>query len=333
MCYEWGEMGSYHEKKDTAQLDIEVVKKVLEDASPGRPYISLFGGEPLLYEKIGDVLETCKKFDLSTDIPTNGTLLKRNANLLIETAVKRIWVSLDGPEEINDNQRGFGVYKKAIEGIDYIFERRKELGSPLPKIGVTFIVTAFNYQYVEQLFLECLDMSKIDHISIEFQLYTTETLYNQYAEILKTEFNIPQAPCAKGIIWNHNDFKSIDIPELIRQINNVKKYCEDNNIYFIAYPKTIEHENIKSFYSADFQNMKDKIRFCSFPWAYAEINALGEVSSCHTFYDLPTGNVNKEGIVEIFNGEIYKKIQKYLKKQLFPICTACSRYYRDPNKT
>ncbi len=332
MCYEWGKEGSYHDKNELAQLDIDVVKKVIKDCAPGQPYIGLFGGEPLMYPWIEEVLSTIKNNGLSVDIPTNGTLLEQQAEILLKNEPRRLWISLDGPEEINDKQRGTGVYKKVIQGIDKLFDLKKKNGNTLPKIGITIIVTPLNYLYIEKLFLECIDMSKIDHISIEFQLYATKEQYEEYALILKNEFDITEAPCAKGIIWDCNDFKSIEIHELIRQIEKVKKYCNEKNIYFISYPKTINENNLKNFFSANWSKMTDKRNRCSFPWLYAEINAKGDVSCCHTFYDLTNGNVNEQSLFDIWNSQKFDKVRSYLRKNLFPICTACSRYYSDPNK-
>lgn len=332
MCYEWGQEGSYFEKTSLAQLDVDVVKKVIADCSPGKPYFGLFGGEPLMYEHVDEVLSTIRSYDLMVDIPTNGTLIESKAEMLVETSPRRLWISLDGPEEINDTQRGKGVYSKVIRGIDALFELRERKGREFPKIGITIIVTPFNYRFIETLFLKCIDMNKIDHISIEFQLYATSRQYEEYAEILRVNFGINDAPCAKGIVWDHEDFREIDIPVLINQINTVKQFCESRGIYFIAYPKTIEEDNLRSFYTANWGQMTDRRKICSFSWLYAEVNARGDVSGCHTFYDLTNGNVNEDSIVDIWNGERFMKVREYLRKNLFPICTACSRYYSDPSK-
>lgn len=332
MCYEWGKEGSYHEKRGLAQLDLHVIKKVIRDVSPGKPYFGLFGGEPLMYPWVDEVLQTIRDCGMSVDIPTNGMLLEPLAEMLVETKPRRLWISLDGPQDINDQQRGKGVYQKVTEGIERLFEVRQTRGSELPKIGVTMLVTPFNYRYIEDLFFNCLDMSKIDHISIEFQLYATEQQCQDYAKILRDEFGVENAPGARGFIWNVTEFASIDIPELIRQIRNVKAFCQERNIYFITYPKTIEEDNISRFFSADWGNMVDKRSRCSFPWIYMEINAKGDVSPCHTFYDLTLGSIYEQEILDIWNGLRYEKYRNYMRKNLLPICTACSRYYADPNK-
>ena len=332
MCYEWGKEGSYHGKDTLATLDLDVVKKIIADSSPGQPYYGLFGGEPMMYPWIDEVLETIKYYGCGADMPTNGTLLEKHAEMLVETKPRRLWISLDGPEEINDEQRGKGVFQKVKSGIDKLFEVRESKGSQFPKIGITIIVTPLNHMHIEKFFLECVDMSKIDHISIEFQLYATKKQCDDYASVLRNEFGIPDAQGAKGMIWDSSEFDCIDIPKLLAQIKNVEAYCKEKNIYFIAYPKTIEYDNIKNFYTENWDKMADKRGRCAFPWAYAEVNARGNVSSCHTFYDLTHGNVYEKGIIEIWNSPEYDKFRKYVRKNLFPICTACSRYYSDPNK-
>lgn len=332
MCYEWGAEGSYHGKQELSQLDLKIVKKLIADCSPGQPYLGLFGGEPLMYPWVDEVLATAGEYGLNVDIPTNGTLLEGLAEMLVETKPRRLWISLDGPEAINDAQRGNGVYRKVVNGIDKLFELRRSKGRDLPKIGVTFLVTPFNYSYIETLFLECLDLSKLDHLSIEFQLYATKEQCRDYAFVLKSEFGIEETPVANGIYWDQRDFCAIDIEELVRQINRVKQCCLEKNIYFITYPKTITVENIRYFYTADWSKMTDRRSRCSFPWIYTEITAKGDVSPCHTFYDLTFGNLYEQGILDIWNGPRYEKYRKYMRRNLFPICTACSRYYSDPNK-
>ena len=332
MCYEWGETGSYHNKKNLTSLDYSVVRRVIKDCLPGKPYFGLFGGEPLLYPQIGDVIKLIKEGGCRIDIPTNGTLVEKYAELLVETQPNRLWISLDGPEEVNDKQRGKGVFQKVISGIEKLYEIRRIRQSDLPKIGVTYIVTPLTYCYIEEFFLSCLDLSKIDHLSIEFQCYATEEQYKRHREILKNEFSIFSVPIAKGIIQEPATFADMDFELIVQQMVKVREVCQKLGIYFIAYPKTIELNNVQNFFTARWSEMIDKKSLCAFPWIYIEISARGDVTVCHTFYDLSIGNVYKANILDIWKGERIKQVRKYLRKELFPICTACARYYADPNK-
>ncbi|MCG8501953.1 MAG: SPASM domain-containing protein [Firmicutes bacterium] len=329
MCYEWGREGSYFSKKSLEQLDINVIKKVISDCYREKPYFELFGGEPLLYPQIDEVLSVIRHYGCNVDIPTNGTLIEKYAEMLVEHEPRRIWISIDGPEDINDIQRGKGVYKRAVAGIQKLHQVKKERGKELPMIGVTMVVTPLNYRYIEQFFIQDLDASMLDWISIEFQLYTTHTHCEAYERILCSQFGVKEATCARGLVRGCEDFDDINIKELIRQVHSVRAYCKEKHINVIGYPKTMDEENLKHFYSARWDKMLDKRARCSLSWLYVEIGANGDVTPCHTFYDYTVGNVYKESIADIWNGKKLETFRKYIRKNMLPICTACSRYYSD----
>ena len=329
MCYEWGQEGAYHQKKATHQLDLSVIRQVIEDCSPARPTYDFFGGEPLLYKGIEEVISLIKHHGSELIIPTNGTLLEKMAEMLVETGPDKIWVSLDGPEEITDAQRGQGVFKRGIAGIRRILELRSRAGKAYPKIGVTYIVTPRSHLHIEEFFLRSIDLRSLDHISIEAQLFATPDQCRRYGEVLSREFGVSDAPDAhaRGMVWNESEFRSLDIPEMVRQVRSVVSACRANDILVITYPKTTSEENLKHYFSGNYSEMADYKPHCRMPWIHAEITAKGDVAPCHSFYDLVFGNVNHQGILDVWNNEAYKKFRKYMKKNLLPICTACCRYY------
>nr|VFK63482.1 MAG: 4Fe-4S single cluster domain-containing protein [Candidatus Kentron sp. UNK]VFK70829.1 MAG: 4Fe-4S single cluster domain-containing protein [Candidatus Kentron sp. UNK] len=333
MCYEWGENGSYPGKKELASLDFKVLEKTILELRPARPFFGLFGGEPFLYRQIGDVIRLIKEGGSKVDIPTNGMLIAKKAEMLVETQPNRLWISLDGPEEINDRQRGQGVFRSVMEGIDRLHKVREAKNSRYPKIGVTFIVTPLTYPYIEEFFLNCLDLSRIEHLSIEFQTYITEEKHRDYTKVLQRDFGIEKAPIAAGSIQYPADFAAMDYASIVRQINKVREVCDQRGIYFVAYPKTTEQNNVRNYFTANWKEMTDKRAMCLFPWVYTEIAATGEVSVCHTFYDMPLGNINEHSLLDIRRGEPIQQARNYLRKNgLFPICTGCARYYADPSK-
>lgn len=328
MCYEWGKNGSYLEKTDLKELDIEIVKKVIYESAPYNPFFELFGGEPLLYPHFQEVLAAINEVNGRVSIPTNGVLLEHYTDLLIKYAPTRIWISIDGPEPYNDAQRGKGVFKKAVKGIEALYKKMRENGSRYPEVGVTMVVTPDNYKTIEELFVNQLNPDMLDWISIEFQLFITEPLYDSYCEFVHDKFDVTDSVSAKGYLRSITDFQNIDLDELIRQMQVVKNYCALHSIELIGYPKYIEKENLIFFYSGQWDKMKEKKNHCSLPWVYAEISASGDVTPCHTFYDYSLGNVNQQSLKEIWSS---KKIRDFRKKvkNLMPICIACSRYYTD----
>ncbi len=324
MCYEWGDSGAYKERTMLTQLDIKVVKKIIEDCSPVKPYYDLFGGEPLMYPQIDEVLAALKYYGSQVAFPTNGTLLEKHAEMIIENEPHRVWVSMDGPEEINDQQRGKGVFKRATRGIEKLHALREEKGKEFPKIGTIFIITPLTYMHVEELFFKSLDITKLDHISLEFQSFITPEDHINYRNILKTNFDLDtNAAVSKGFVRELSEFSEMNAREIARQVRSIEEYCKEKGVYFNAYPQNMTEETVELYFSGNSDKLAHAKKRCEFPWLSTEINARGDVTSCHAFYDLTLGNVYEQRLLDIWNGPKYKQYRNYLKKNSFPICQAC----------
>jgi radical SAM protein with 4Fe4S-binding SPASM domain len=328
MCYQWGETGVYNGLKPRT-LETSVVERIVDECMPGVPYYGLFGGEPLMHPDLEKVISKIKSAGSNLYIDTNGTLLEKKAEFLVGMEVNRIWISLDGTEEMNDLQRGKGVFRKVIAGIDKLNEGKKKNKKNFPRVGITFIVTPLNHLDIEPLFLETIDLDAIDTISIEFQNFIMEEEFEEYARVLKNEFNVNQVKYAAGLIRDTDEFAGMNFHAIAEQIQRLKEICNKRGISLICQPKTMTQENIMRFFSAQWNEMSDFKKTCPLPWIYAEVSASGEVTPCHTFYDLAGGNVHREDFLSIWNGSRMKEIRGRLQKSLFPICTACSRYYMD----
>src|SRR4030066_1248793 len=79
MCGQWGLKGSSHaypSEELKKQLSINDIKKLLNDVAEFRPAITLFGGEPLIYRELPDVIRLIKERKMRCNILTNGVLLE-----------------------------------------------------------------------------------------------------------------------------------------------------------------------------------------------------------------------------------------------------------------
>lgn len=331
MCYEWGESGAYREKPELKQLELSAIKQIIEDCKEVKPHYDLFGGEPLLYPWIKEVLTMIKENGSTVSFPTNGTLLSKHAAMIVEAEPSRVWVSLDGPEEINDSQRGKGVFQKAMDGIDKLYELREASGAKKTQIGVTCTITPRNYMHLERFFFESLALNKLDCFSMELQAFLTEEMHEQYIHVINDKFGVSQAPMAHGFVRDLTDFNDIDYVELERQLRRVIDYCALNHMYLNYYPKDVSAENLQKYFSANALSMSTVKTRCIYPWLSTEVNARGDVTSCHAYYDLSLGNIYEQSLQEIWSGPKYKEYRKYLKKNLLPICTGCCLFYNDGN--
>lgn len=326
MCYEWGKNGAYG-RENTARLEMPVLKRLVEDCCEYKPYYDLFGGEPLLYKDLDELLELLNYYECPVDIPTNGVLLKEKVESLLRNPPNRIWVSLDGPKDINDVQRGPGVYDAALEGIQVLLEKRAYLKSDKPYVGVSYIVTPYNYLYVESFFAELLEKQMLDQVSIELQLHSSVEQCIEYEKLLQNVFGVNKFYSSRGMLWNRKDFEGMNFAELATQIRKVRELCIKKNIFLIIYPQTIDADNYRHYFRGEYNSMLNVKKRCMMPWTYVEITAQGDVAPCHTYYDLSFGNIKDDKLLDIWNSEAYNRYREYMKKNMLPICTSCCRYF------
>jgi len=336
MCYEWGETGCFlnpiSEKKPKS-LDLGVIKQLLKDLSPSKRSFFFFGGEPLMYPYLEEVITIIKQTGSVLDTPTNGTLLDKHAKMLVKTGFDSVRVSIDGPREVNDSQRGRGSFDKAMDGIETLYQEKQKAGSSKPNISIIYTVTPNNYLSIEQFFLKDINLSTIDSITIQMQNFLTYEMGEKYAKLLKSEFNISSESFWKGFLRSLDDFSKIDTIELSRQIDVVRKRFAELNKGVLLLPPTFSSNNLLAYNQARWNEMEDLYDSCPIPWISVDITASGDVAPCHTFFDLVRGNLYEKSFLEIWNGEKYQKFRMYMKEnRLMSICPGCCILYLFGNK-
>lgn len=99
----------------------------------GRPYVTLFGGEPLLdtaYQRraVEDILKRSYDRGYPTTVITNGVSLGKYVPMLSQYECEEIQVSLDGPPEVHDKRRVFRGGKPTFHLIERSIDTALEAG-------------------------------------------------------------------------------------------------------------------------------------------------------------------------------------------------------------
>ncbi|MGH2542850.1 MAG: radical SAM protein, partial [Ardenticatenaceae bacterium] len=162
---------------DPRNMSLELLKTILRQAahfSP-KPKIGLAYTEPLIHKQS---LEFCRAIvdrGFFCSITTNGFMLPRLAEALVEIGVHEITISIDGPEEVHDRIRGRkGSFRNLYQGIERLNEAREAQGRRLPVIRFSYTLTDENYTHmaefcrqVEALRPASLNFSHLNFISEE----------------------------------------------------------------------------------------------------------------------------------------------------------------------
>lgn len=141
-----------------SELTTEEVFKIIDQLSlAGTGKIGFTGGEPLIRDDFGDILEYCFKRGISVGVNTNGSLIKKHLQKL--GRLKMINLSLDGPKDINDSIRGKGSFDKVMEAIKIAREK------DVDRIELTAVLSKANVNSIEYL----LNLAQSLKVNIIFQ--------------------------------------------------------------------------------------------------------------------------------------------------------------------
>jgi len=148
--------GDVPEEKDVSK----VLKFYREAREEGFVSTTFWGGEPLLWEGLLEVMEGCRKMGFVTGLITNGYLLPRYARDLAHLA-DFVIVSVDLPSEEHDRLRGVeGMFRRALEGISLLSEENPGL-----KVFLNTVVSRLNFHAVEGMVELCEELG----ISVTFE--------------------------------------------------------------------------------------------------------------------------------------------------------------------
>jgi AdoMet-dependent heme synthase len=110
----------------------------------GVRWFGIKGGEPLTRPDIFEIVNYAKSKGLNVCLLTNGVFV--DGSIYDNLVKNQVWtsVSIDGPEEINDQLRGKDSYKKALAAIEKL-SKGKILN------GLACAITTINYQHLDHV--------------------------------------------------------------------------------------------------------------------------------------------------------------------------------------
>lgn len=185
----------------------------------GTRWVRIQGGEPLIRNDIGELINYIKDKGMICELGTNGTLIKKRIDSLIR--LDSLCISLDGDREANDMCRGNGVYDKVVESIKLAKSRGikvrvhavlarhsshslEHLAKLCREIGVKFNVAYFcldEAKVVKELALTPLEIKDYykKYRTLKKEGYPIASSYTFINDILKW-------PLHKGGTLFHKDF-------------------------------------------------------------------------------------------------------------------------------
>jgi len=298
-------------------LDFGLIRKVIDQIYPFKPYISLCGrGEPFLHPDFFEIIRYVKSKGLWCAVDTNGTLIEKNVDQLISSKIDLVNVSIDSVGEIQDSIRGVpGAFQKAVDGIRALRAKSPKLR---PMVRINCVITGYSADHLEEVYELARDLG-VDMLNLchSFYVRTERMLHAQE----KLSQNLPQA--REKISWDTVDIEAgtMDYENLSKTIERLRR--KDDGVIVTVLPNLDSCDKLQRYYA--FKGFVEK-RNAKCAWKHTNIYPNGDVEMCDGLY--PMGNLNESDFLEIWNNEYFREFRKRLKKmKRFPICSACCRYY------
>ncbi|MDD4900819.1 MAG: radical SAM protein [Patescibacteria group bacterium] len=247
--------------------------------------VGFTGGEVLLWPYLFDVIKVLKQYGVKVYFITNGLLLKKNAEKIIEAGVDTVVVSLDdlSAAEHDDNRRVPGIYNLAIEGIKFLKTNRK---GQKPIIKSTTVLSKKTYPKIEQI---------ISHLAELVDVTAVQPVVTGYAngphDISQTEKSsfLPE-PGKKRLV-----------EEAILRLT--RRYPAFNNFYF---------KNISTYWFNPEKLLKIN---CWSPFLRLLIMPDGSVSHCPVNPKYSTvGNLKSLSLMEAWNSQAIKRQREEIRR-------------------
>jgi len=110
-CY--GEHPQRNNRTDFTTKELLEIIRTLRNL--GTQVLQLQGGEPLLRDDLQIIINEARKCGMVCDMVTSGILIPQRLGTV--RLLDKICISLDGPPDTNDRNRGKGSYGRIVEGI------------------------------------------------------------------------------------------------------------------------------------------------------------------------------------------------------------------------
>ncbi|MBL7074877.1 radical SAM protein [candidate division KSB1 bacterium] len=325
MCGQWGEVGSakfYTPEMLRQELTPDVFLRLIDEVSSFKPNITLFGGEPLLYKGWDRIVQRAKEKGMRCNIITNGTLLERNAGLIVDLGVDEIIFSLDGPREIHDRIRGtMGTFDRAVIGLKKINELKEKRNRKKPQLNLAGTIFEDCYHHLEEM-IDIAEDLRAKSITFHHLIFISQEIFDRHEDFFRPRFG---RSCFDWAGFIRAASPRIDVDYLIEKIHEIKKRSSSVDISF--YPNFSDNE-VKRYYSnLEFEPVSYRNR-CLSPWMVAYIFPDGSVRPFHSI-NFSGGNLKETGFKEIWNSDAYRDFRRVVKeRKTFPVCSRCTELYR-----
>lgn len=298
-------------QKYSSLLSFSEIKKIADQGYKYGISFQLSGGEPLMHPEIFKIVKYLHNKKIPTALVTNGLLLEKYAQDIVNSGLDFLAVSLDGPDEPTQYLRGFvkGSFRQIIKGITKIIKIRGK--NHFPNIRVATVINKSNLLNFDKIY-PLVKKMKVDQWSISHFFY--------YHNKIKTaQNNFYKKNHTGNDVWGQNMGSNIEyFTKVQRDIlkNKISKILNYKNKKIII--SINDKVDLEKYYTGVLPSKKST---CVSPFQQVFLRGNGDVEICHGFI---AGNIHQDSLLKIWHSEKVNNFRKiFTKNKTIPACFRC----------
>lgn len=203
-CFLWNEDGAFRNlsgDKKNLELNVAVIKNMLQATRKAKSNLYIWGAEPLVHSRWEDVAHLLERDPRWTVICTNGILIDKYIDSLLRISENlAIVVSLDGFKDEHDAVRGKGTFAHSTENVQQILTLKKK-GEYKGEISLHCVLNEYIAPKLYE-FLEYAETLGVNTLYFGFPWYIPEAVGKRMDDYYRREFSWLR-PLGQKPSWYH----------------------------------------------------------------------------------------------------------------------------------
>jgi radical SAM protein with 4Fe4S-binding SPASM domain len=327
-CGQWGDegylLGESLKALKQREVPVEVYKKLVDQivAAGWAPVWYIWGGEPMLYPGLTELLYYIKERGMPISLVSNGTNIAEQAEPILETC-KIVYLSVDGPNaEIHNTQRpgvteSYDNFKEVKAALETIHAAKAERNLTFPYVIPLSCISSYNIDVLVDLYKFTSQYANAQIFYLTWWIDAAEA--QRHTEDFERRFGFrPQTQ--HGWIGTWKDFDHGVIAEKFEQMEELSRQTRRCPPMMIPNLRTAE--DIRRYYTDHTATFGyDQ---CISIYMTLEIDSNGDVALCRDYHDYVIGNIKTDAIADIWNGTAARKFRTSISTEgLMPACRRC----------
>jgi Fe-coproporphyrin III synthase len=312
---------------DPRNMTLDLLNTILGQAKAfrPRPAVGLAFTEPMIHPKILDFCRTIVTQGFYCEMTSNGTMLPRHAEKLVESGLDDLVISIDGPPEVHDRVRGRArTFEQLSSGLERLNAAKQRLGRDRPRVRFSFTITDANYNHILE-FIQAVEPLEPAEIMISHLNFISDRM----AEVHNAQYDGDLSVVRSNL----GDIQPEEMPVAIlwEELQRVKAYARDRSAdparrfpRVSITPDVTDVDLLDTYYREHLTFVGG--RNCTDPWKLMMIKTDGTVIPAHgRCYNFPVGNVTEQTLPDIWNGARFLQLRSTLREAggTLPACARC----------